>query len=55
MNCADRKPRVHGLKPLHMSWLKMHACKIRDPRDTNRWTLVQIGYDLGIALTCLEA
>jgi hypothetical protein len=24
----------------------MHACKIREPRDTKRWTLVGIGYDL---------
>jgi len=26
---------------------RMHACKIREPRDTKGWTLVEIGYDLG--------
>jgi hypothetical protein len=39
---------MHGLKPLHVRKQKMHACKIREPRDTKRWTLVEIGYDLGM-------
>jgi hypothetical protein len=38
---------MHGVKPLHVRKVKMHACKIRQPRDTKRWTLVEIGYDLG--------
>jgi hypothetical protein len=46
---------VHGLKPLHVRKQKMHACKIHEPRDTKRWTLVEIGYDLGTAMTCVEA
>jgi hypothetical protein len=25
----------------------MHACKIREPRDTKRWTMVAIVYVLG--------
>ena len=25
----------------------MHACKIREPMDTKRWTMVEIGYALG--------
>jgi hypothetical protein len=25
----------------------MHACKIREPMDTKRWTMVEIDYDLG--------
>jgi hypothetical protein len=33
----------------------MRAYKIREPRDTKRWTLVESGYDLGTAMTCLEA
>src|ERR1700682_581993 len=45
--CGDRKPRVHGVKPLHVRKRNMHAYKIREPRDTKRWTLVEIGYDLG--------
>ena len=51
----DRKPPVHGLKPLHVRKGKMHACKIREPTDTKRQTLVEIGYDFGTAMTCLEA
>src|ERR1700730_10279431 len=47
INCRDRKPRVYGVKPLHVRKGTMHACKIREPRDTKRWTLVEIGYDLG--------
>jgi AraC family transcriptional regulator len=38
---------MHGVKPLHVRKRRMHACKIREPRDTKRWTLVAIGYDLG--------
>jgi hypothetical protein len=30
----------------------MQACKIREPRDTKRWTLVEIGYDLGTRPAC---
>ena len=47
ISCGDRKPPVHGVKPLHVRKGKMHACKIREPRDAKRWTLVAIGYDLG--------
>jgi hypothetical protein len=25
----------------------MHACKIREPEDAKRGTLVEVGYDLG--------
>jgi len=38
---------MHGVKPLHVRKGRMHACKIREPRDTKEWTLVEIGYDLG--------
>src|ERR1700722_9212212 len=44
---GDRKPPVHGVKPLHVCKGNMDACKIREPRDTKTWTLVEIGYDLG--------
>jgi hypothetical protein len=43
---------MHGVEPLHVRKQNMRACKIREPTDTKRWTLVEIGYDLG---TCLEA
>jgi hypothetical protein len=38
-------------KPLHMRKGEMHACKIREPRDTKRWTLVGSGYYLGMRLS----
>ncbi len=38
---------MHGLKPLHMRRQKLVDCKIHEPRDTKRWTLVEIGYDFG--------
>jgi hypothetical protein len=38
---------MHGVKPLHVRKGIMHASKIREPRDTKRCTLVQIGYDFG--------
>jgi hypothetical protein len=38
---------MHGVKPLHVRKGIMHASKIRQPRDTKRCTLVQIGYDFG--------
>src|ERR1700688_3951614 len=44
---GDRKPPIHGVKPLHVRKGNMHACTIREPRDTKRWTLVEIDYDLG--------
>src|SRR5712675_2887582 len=47
ISCGDRKPPVHGVKPLHVRKETMHACKIREPRDAKGWTLVEIGYDLG--------
>jgi hypothetical protein len=37
---------MHGVKPLDVRELKMHACKIGEPTDTKRWTLVEIGYAL---------
>ena len=37
---------MHGAKPLDVRELKMHASKIREPTDTKRWTLVEIGYAL---------
>jgi len=46
---------MHGLKQLHVRKRKMLACKFREPRNTKRWTLVGIDYDLGTATTCLEA
>ena len=39
---------MHGVKPLHVRKGKMPACKIFEPRDAKRWTLVEIGYDLGM-------
>ena len=51
MTSADRKPRVHCLKPLPMRRLKMHAFKVHEPRDAERWTLVESDYDLGTAMT----
>src|ERR1700685_2296689 len=44
---GDRKPRVHGIKPLHVRKREMHACEICEPKQTKRWTMVEIGYDLG--------
>jgi hypothetical protein len=38
---------MRGVKPLHVRKGKMHTCRIREPRDAKRWTLVDIGYDLG--------
>ena len=38
---------MHGLNPLHVCKGEGHLCKIREPRDVKRWTLVEIGYDLG--------
>jgi hypothetical protein len=35
-------------KPLHVRKGDMHAYKIREPRDAKRWTLVGLGYYLGI-------
>jgi hypothetical protein len=37
-------------KPLHMRKGEMYACKIREPRDTKRCTLVGSGYYLGMRL-----
>jgi Fumarylacetoacetate (FAA) hydrolase family len=48
--CGDRKPRVHGVKPLHVCRKSTHACKFREPRDTKRWTLVAIADYLGTRL-----
>jgi hypothetical protein len=45
---------MHGLKPLHVRKRRMHACKIREPRDAKRCTMVETGYALG-TMTCLEA
>jgi hypothetical protein len=50
IRCGDRKPRMHGVKPLHVRKGEMHACKIREPRDTKRWTLVETGYYLAVKL-----
>src|SRR5260370_36694892 len=55
ISCGDRKPRVYGVKPLHVRKGKMQACRIREPRDAKRWTLVAIGYDLGTRLALRAA